>query len=427
MSAPPRSSAGSKLRAATGLVAAAAAAGALASWLTTGTYRIETATAVTFVLFVALGELLEIPLERRDPFTLALAPALAFGFLRSCEVTSRSWHCGPAPHVGEVLFVFLLGAMAGTLVRAVRRRDLRLQRLTRGTLVLLTGVGVYHAILSIAPRTMVFGPSQLSALGLLAALAVTLAVELGLESAADVLDDGRPALRALRDEGRAMGPLLLSTVSVAALLALAYPAFDRWTLPLFLAPLAATQFSFRQVATIRRNYVQTIRALSKVPEMAGYTVRGHSSRVARLSVDIGKELGAGDSELEEIEYGALLHDIGRISLPDPDDTMRGIAALELALVGAEIIENTGHFPRVAKMVGRQHEAYRRRGEETNDTLPLGAKIVKVASAYDDLIEPDGPGRTPWDALEKLHLGMAYDYDPRVIQALTRVLERRGQL
>jgi putative nucleotidyltransferase with HDIG domain len=402
-----------------------AAIGALAAWLVWSSHRGETTTVITFVLFVALGELLEIPLERRDPFTLALAPALAFGFLRSCTETGDAWRCGPAPHLGEVLFVFLLGTMAATLVRAVRRRDLRLPRLARGTLVLLAGAGAYQVIVSLFPSTMTFGPSQVSAIGLLAVLGIVGSLELGLESAIDILTYARPPARAVRDEGRVIGPLLLSSVSVGALLSLAYPAFGRWTLPLFLAPLAATQFSFRQVATIRRNYIQTIRALSKVPEMAGYTVKGHSSRVARLAVEIGTELGAGDPELHEIEYAALLHDIGRVSLPDPQETMRPTAALELALVGAEIVENTGHFPRVATMVGRQHEPYRRRGEDTNDTLPVGAKIIKVASAYDDLTEPGGPGRTAWDALERLHLGMAYEYDPKVIQALTRVLERRG--
>ena len=89
------------------------------------------------------------------------------------------------------------------------------------------------------------------------------------------------------------------------------------------------------------------------------------------------------------------------------------------------MENTGHFPRVAVMVRQQHEPYRRRGEDANPDLTRGGKIIKVASAFDDLTEPPGPGRTAWDAIERLHLGMAYDYDPQVIQALTRVLEARG--
>ena len=427
MSAPQRSSAESRLRLICSAFATLASIAVMASWLLPSSHRSPTTTVITFVLFVALGELLEIPLERRESFTLALAPAVAFGFIRDCQNSQGSWTCGPLPHLGEGLFVFLLGTMAATLVRVVRGRDLRLSRVATGTLVLLAGVGAYHGLVSLVPSTLTFGPSQVSALGLAAVLAVVGTVELGLESAADVFTYARPAMRAARDQARVVGPLLLSSVSVGALLALAYPGFGKWTLPIFIAPLAATQFSFRQVSTIRRNYVQTIRALSKVPEMAGYTVRGHSSRVARIAVEIATELGIGTTEIHEIEYAALLHDIGRVSLPDPEEDQRGPAALELALVGAEIVENTGHFPRVATMVGRQHEAYRRRGEDTNDTLPLGAKIIKVASAFDDLTEPGGPGRTPWDALERLHLGMAYDYDPRVIQALTRVLERRGNV
>ena len=97
--------------------------------------------------------------------------------------------------------------------------------------------------------------------------------------------------------------------------------------------------------------------------------------------------------------------------------------MELALVGAAIIEETGHLPRVAGMVRDQNEPYRRRGEDTNAGLTVGAKVIKVASAFDDLTVPPGPGRTPREAVERLYLGMAFDYDPKVIQALTRVLER----
>jgi putative nucleotidyltransferase with HDIG domain len=427
MSPPPRSRHDRVFRVATGVTAAVASVAVLTAWLLEKAWIGAPTTVITFVLFVAVGELLEIPLERREPFTLAIAPALAFGLLRHCVESGGAWTCRPAPHIGQVLFVFLVGTLAATMLRAIRGNDLRLSRLASGTLVILAAGGAYQGLLALAPRAFMLGKSQLSLIGLVVVLFVVMALEIGLESAEDVLTHRRRVGRAVRDQSRAIGPLLLSSVSVGALLSLAYPALEAWTFPLFLAPLAATQFSFRQVATIRQNYVQTISALSKVPEMAGYTVRGHSSRVARLAIDVGTELGASDPELHEIEYAALLHDIGRISLPDPEDAKESTAGLELALVGAEIVENTGHFPRVAQMVGRQHEPYRRRGEDANETLPLGAKIIKVASAFDDLTEPGGPGRTSWDALERMHLGMAYDYDPKVIQALTRVLERRGSV
>jgi len=315
--------------------------------------------------------------------------------------------------------------MITMLARLMRGRDLRLPMLATRLLVVVAAAGVYRGVAGLAPERWTFSSSHMSVVGLAAVLVTVVALDTALHAFLGAEGQHLPPMQSLRDQFRATGPLLISTVSVGVLLALAYPALHAWTLPLFLAPLAATQYSFKQVASMRTNYLQTVRALSKVPEMAGYTVRGHSSRVAKLSVEIAIEVGIGDPELHEIEYAALLHDIGRISLPDPEEAAMSTSALELALVGGEIVEKTGHFPRVAEMVRHQNEPYRRRGEDTNRELTDGAKIIRVASAYDDLTEPGGPGRTAWDALERLHLGMAYDYDPKVIQSLTRVLEKRG--
>jgi len=132
------------------------------------------------------------------------------------------------------------------------------------------------------------------------------------------------------------------------------------------------------------------------------------------------------AEIDEIEYAALLHDIGRVSIPDPQDA-QDASKLELALTGAGIVRETGHFPRVAEMIEHQYEPYRRRGEDANPELSMGAKIIKVCSAFDDMTRPGATlGLSTWDVLERLHLGMAYEYDPGVIQALTRVLEKRGE-
>ncbi len=403
--------------AAVSFLALTSSAGTITWWgLREGWATPSLRTAIAFIAFVAIGDLLEIPLERRSVFSLGLAPALAFALLSG-------------PHLGEVTVVFLAGNVIAVLVRLARGHDLRLPETAARTLVVLAAGGIYRAVIGNAPGILAFGPENnlMSGVGLIAVLFTVVLLDVAFESALMLAEEALDPARVVRDQLRATGTLLLSTVSVGALLALAYPALEEWTLPLFLAPLAATQFSFKQVASIRKNYLQTIRALSKVPEMAGYTVRGHSSRVARLSVEIAKELGLGDPMLHEIEYAALLHDIGRISLPDPEEAAPSTSRLELAEVGSGIVENTGHFPQVAVMVRQQHEPYRRRGEDANPNLTQGAKVVKVASAFDDLTEPGGPGRTAWDALERLHLGMAYDYDPAVIQALTRVLEMRGAI
>jgi putative nucleotidyltransferase with HDIG domain len=425
----PLSNQGHLWPAAIGASALAGAAAALLAWGFHSRWQIGlTGTVVTFAAFVALGDLLEIPLDRRSVFSLGLAPGLAFGLLRQCSATTgencTSWMF---PSLGEVVVVFVLGSSGAILWKLVTRREMRLQVVASRLLVVLASAAAYRAVIWTAGDVTSFGSSGLSAMGLGAVILVALSFDVALQSLLVLSDELIPIRQVARDELRATAPLLVSTVSVSALLALAYPELKAWTLPLFLAPLAATQYSFKQVASIRTNYLQTVRALAKVPEMAGYTQRDHSARVARLAVDIARELGVPASDVREIEYAALLHDIGRISLPDPEEDEKGASALQLALVGAEIIEETGHFPAVARMVREQHEPYRRRGEDVNRNLVTGAKIIRVASAYDDLTEPPGPGRTPWDSLEKLHLGMAYDFDPAVIQALTRVLEKAGKI
>jgi putative nucleotidyltransferase with HDIG domain len=268
--------------------------------------------------------------------------------------------------------------------------------------------------------------TDLSIFGLLAMLLVVVLIETTLSAFRQVDRNPVPLKPVFVGQVRSTGALHLSILSVGALLAIAYPPLREWSFPLFLAPLAATQFAFRQFASIRKTYLQTIGALSRVPEMAGYTQPGHSKRVAQLAVEIAAELGVQQQDIDEIEYAALLHDIGRVSIPDPADA-QDASKLELALTGAGIVRETGHFPHVADMIERQYEPYRRRGEDANPDLNLGAKIIKVCSAFDDLTRP-GPslGLSTWDVLERLHLGMAYEYDPQVIQALTRVLEKRGE-
>ena len=70
--------------------------------------------------------------------------------------------------------------------------------------------------------------------------------------------------------------------------------------------------------------------------------------------------------------------------------------------------------------GVADEVGSRRGEFGQD-LPMSSRIIKVANAYDDLCGPDGDDHR---AMERIHLGLGYEYDPRVVDSLTRVLDRR---
>jgi hypothetical protein len=235
---------------------------------------------------------------------------------------------------------------------------------------------------------------------------------------------------AFADELRALVGISAAIGSTGILIALAARQLGLWALPVFCVPLLVTQFSFRRYTAIRSTYLQTIRALSRVTEVGGYVEAGHSRRVGDLALGIGRDLGMSESELLELEYGAVLHDIGQLSFTDPvpGGSTLVLAPTErrrVAELGADIVRSTGAMERVAEIVERQADPYRSVGELVDPTLPLASRVIKVANAYDDLVGTSLGLQAREDALEHLRMSMAYEYDPRVVDALTRVLDRQA--
>jgi response regulator RpfG family c-di-GMP phosphodiesterase len=247
--------------------------------------------------------------------------------------------------------------------------------------------------------------------------------------------DRSPYWPAVRNEAIAQSGIGLAMGSTGILIALSLPRMGLWALAVFAVPLLVTQFSFRRYAAITGTYRQTIRALSRVTEVSGYVEPGHSRRVMTLAVAVGREFGLNDSDLLDLEYAALMHDIGQLSLAEPIPrgstlTVTPSERRRIAELGAAVVRQTGNLDRVATIIDCQANAYRRMRESADVDVPLAARIVKAVSAYDDLMissrEARGP-RAGWDALERLRMGMAFEYDPRVIEAMTRVLQKTGQL
>jgi putative nucleotidyltransferase with HDIG domain len=241
-----------------------------------------------------------------------------------------------------------------------------------------------------------------------------------------------PLTPVVRDDLRDLAGLGSAIASTGILIALAARPMGLLAVPVFLAPLLLTQFAFRRYATVRATYHQTVRALSRVTEIGGYTETGHSVRVAELASAMGRQLGLGERDLRDLEYAALLHDIGQLSLTEPIPGGATVMATRgeqrrIADLGAEVVRQAEVLDAVATIVEQQAEPYRRAQEsvlgDEPGGVPMASRIIKVANAYDDLVG-DVAGRVRrQQALERLQLGVAYDYDPRVVAALRRVIER----
>jgi hypothetical protein len=407
-------------------IVGAGALGAAVATMHAGWVRPEVALA--FIALVAFGELLGVRLVGDRP-SAPIASAAALGYAMLFDVGGQP----VAQSIAQVVTVTAAGCTLGTLIRLVAGRRPRMTAVARRVVLAAVVASVFRLTAPQRLTSLQFADfkSQLRWVAFLMVAVVALATVLDFVIAAFIRAKGRAASFGwtLRDEISATAALSAAVGATGVLTALATPSMQLYALPVFCIPLLMTQFAFRRYAAIRMTYQQTIRSLSRVTEVGGYVEEGHSHRVSQLAIAIGRELGLTENDLLELEYAALLHDIGQLSLidPIPGGSTLVVAPVErrrVAELGADVIKTTGVLDRVADIVARQADPYRRHREAPDDTLPIESRIIKAASAYDDLVGANPTADANADALERLRLGMAYEYDPQVVETLTRVVARR---
>lgn len=218
---------------------------------------------------------------------------------------------------------------------------------------------------------------------------------------------------------------IVTMLVAGGLFGFAWPVMRWWALPVTVLPYAFSHTAFVRYHSTRVTYGQTIRALAQIPEVAGLASRGHSTRTADLAIAVARELGMHPDDVVELEYAALVHDIGRITLNEPAILRAGYTDEDIARWGAQIVAEAPHLERVAELVRQQYRPYRQAGQERDPDVPVASKVIKVVSAFDKARSE--LGLAPVDALEQVHRGSTYDFDPDVAASLRRVLVHRREL
>ncbi len=400
------------------------AVGAIVSVAAPGGF-VDVRTALAFAVFIAFGEFVRITLPGgRDAAPLATAGALGYLLLTRFDGDS-------ADHGAlQVVAVTVIAMIAGVAPHAVAGRTPTLDSLARRLLVIGISAAVFRG--SVLDEKVDALRDAPLALVLIAVVVLSLVVDAILAAAVRAGEDRAPFSAVLRNEVRAQVGIGSAIGATGALIALAATIMGYWALPVFVVPLLLTQFSFRRYAAIRESSLQTIRALSRVTELGGYTESGHSRRVSTLAVAVGRELGMSDADLRDLEYAALMHDIGQLSLTEPIPGGATVVAApaeqrRIAQLGADVIKQTGVLDGVASIVEQQAEPYRRAHDVQRRDVPLAARIIKAVNAYDDLVGDSFEVSRRLDALERLRLGMAYEYDPTVVESLSQTVERNVRL
>lgn len=180
------------------------------------------------------------------------------------------------------------------------------------------------------------------------------------------------------------------------------------------------------------NYRATLRALAAALEARDVETKGHSERVVGYCIRLGKQLGLADGELITLEHGALLHDIGKIGVPDAILLKQGALTEEEwkymrrhVEYGAQILRGIDFLEGAVDIVAQHHERYDGSGYPTGleaDNICLGARIFAVADAV-DAITSDRPYRAarPFEhAADELYKCSGVHFDPEIVQAFTSV-------
>ncbi|MFF9767362.1 HD-GYP domain-containing protein [Streptomyces sp. NPDC014636] len=388
--------------------AALVAAGSLAVTLWTG--LADRGDALAFGVLIAVGELT----RWSDARTRQAAPLGAAGSLSYALLGADAGR--PTQHgAAQVVTVVLAAALLGAVPHIWSGRGGTVDHLARRLLTVGFAAVCFQPLYNEGVFSSWDGPAY--ALLLLTLLALTSLCGAVLAAAKAHCRTGWPFGPLLREELRGLLGIGSAVVATGAVIALAVAVVGLWALPVFCLPMLLVQLSVRRYAAVRATYRQTIASLARATEIAGCTPTGHARRVAALSLAVGRDLGLTGPELTVLEYAALMHDIGQLSLVDPvpAGATAALPAAEqrrIALLGGAVVRQTGVDAAVAVVVERQADPY--------PEQPVAARIVRAVNAYEEKTRDAGP-EGPLRALEELRLGTAGDYAPEVVESLARVL------
>ena len=415
-------------------IAGVVAASALALLVTTLVFPVEPEIAIGdflpqdvsivagfafWTILALVSSALPVKMPRGTLVSVAIAPVLAavalggpavgawvaaIGSTELREVRGRiPWYGTLANHAGVVL----PAALAGVLVHLITSRD--------------------DGLLT-------------SFIGFIAGAIVFFAANVTLSAIVVALRSGQTFRIVLMGDLRGTGTSVIALAPLAWLMARVYQMQDGgwWATLLFAVPLYSTRVAFDRFIELREMFTQTIGALAEaVDKRDPYTAK-HSQRVKDIAVDIGRVMHVSDSELEALEWGGLLHDVGKIGVPDrvllKQDRLNKDERMIMnahPVLGAEIIAPVTKLAPELPIIRHHHEWYNGSGYPDRligDEIPKLARVLHVADAFEAMTAARPYRMTPLtneQALGELRKFAGIQFDPVVVDAFVRTVHVEG--
>ncbi len=187
------------------------------------------------------------------------------------------------------------------------------------------------------------------------------------------------------------------------------------------------------VQELKENHLETVQALILAIEAKDPDIRDHSERVTYLAVQLGRALELSPSDLEQLSFGAILHDIGKIGIPEAILNKPGPLTQEEyriiqkhTLIGADIVQNIQFLHHIRPLVLSHHEWYNGTGYPERlhrEQIPLTVRALTVCDSFDAMVSnrPYRTARTLEECLGELERNAGSQFDPGVVQIFTQMV------
>jgi putative nucleotidyltransferase with HDIG domain len=189
--------------------------------------------------------------------------------------------------------------------------------------------------------------------------------------------------------------------------------------------------NLRQLEATRE---QALRAMGLALEYRDLETKGHTDRVTRMVLKLGQKLGLNNDELAALRWGAYLHDIGKIGIPDqvllkpgkllPEDW---VTMKTHVLIGEEMALGLGFVPKpVLEIIRSHHERWSGQGypdQRAAEEIPLLARIFTLADVFDALLS-SRPYKNPWPlakAVREIEVNIGVQFDPEIAPAFLEIV------
>jgi putative nucleotidyltransferase with HDIG domain len=243
--------------------------------------------------------------------------------------------------------------------------------------------------------------------------------------------EGESLSRLVRADAGAYASML-ALAPVAWLMGRIYVAAGWWAVLLFFVPVYTTRLAYQQFVEVREMFTQTISSLAAAVDKRDPYTAEHSSHVQEIAMDIGRAIKVSDADLEALEWGGLLHDIGKIGIRDRVLLKRGpltraerVEMNSHPELGAEIIAPVRKLAPELPIIRHHHEWFNGSGYPdrlAGDEIPKLARILHVADSFEAMTAARPYRMTPLtleEALAELHKFSGIQFDPDVVVAFER--------